>query len=83
MKLDQLCLDTLVIVAEKDRDRVGILNELEKHRGRSLSSALFYTTLTRLENKGLLSRYMGRSPGLSGGAIDFYSITENGRKVLR
>lgn len=57
-----------------------VRDELEARTGRSVSQGAVYTTLVRLEKKGLLSSRMSDPTPVRGGkARRFFRITEGGR----
>jgi DNA-binding PadR family transcriptional regulator len=62
---------------------VTIRHEIENQTGRTVSRGAVYTTLDRLENKGLLKSWMGDpQPEPSGKAKRFYSVEPEGIEAL-
>lgn len=62
---------------------VTIQAEIESCAGRKTTPGALYTTLDRLENKGLLCSRCGEStPARGGRAKRFYSVTTEGRHRL-
>jgi len=62
---------------------VTIRREIERQTGRAVSRGAVYTTLDRLENKGLLHSWMGEpQPAPSGKAKRFYSVEPEGIEAL-
>ncbi len=60
-----------------------IRGEIEECTGREVSRGAVYTTLDRLENKGLLSSWMGEPrPVRSGKARRFYTVEPEGIDAL-
>ena len=63
---------------------VPIVDEIEKRTGRSVSRAAVYVTLRRLEDKGLLSSWLGEStPERGGKARRHVKLEAEGARVLR
>lgn len=62
---------------------LGIKDELESTAGRSPSSGALYTTLDRLERKGLLESYAGDASSERGGRPRRYvKLTPAGQEML-
>jgi DNA-binding PadR family transcriptional regulator len=62
---------------------LAIREELESVAGRSPSSGSLYTTLDRMERKGLLESYAGEASGERGGrARRYVRVTPAGRALL-
>jgi PadR family transcriptional regulator PadR len=62
---------------------VTIQSEIEACAGRKTTPGALYTTLDRLEHKGLLGSRCGEStPARGGRAKRFYSVTTEGRHRL-
>jgi DNA-binding PadR family transcriptional regulator len=67
----------------KDAYGLAIKDELESVAGRSPSSGALYTTLDRMEKKGLLGSYAGESSSERGGRPRRYvELTPTGRELL-
>ena len=63
---------------------VPIVDEIERRTGRSVSRAAVYVTLRRLEEKGLLSSWLGEStPERGGKARRHVKIEAEGARALR
>ena len=63
---------------------VPVRREIERRTGRDVSRGAAYTTLDRLEGKGLLSSWLGEpTPERSGKAKRFYRVERAGIKALR
>lgn len=63
---------------------VPIRREIEKRTGRDVSRGAVYTTLDRLESKGLLGSRLGDpSPARSGKAKRFYRVERAGIRALK
>ena len=63
---------------------VPIRREIEKRTSRAVSRGAVYTTLDRLESKGLLGSWLGEpTPERSGKAKRFYRVEKDGIKALR
>ena len=63
---------------------VPIVDEIERRTGRAVARAAVYITLRRLEEKGLVSSWMGDPTEERGGkARRFVSVTPAGRQALR
>jgi PadR family transcriptional regulator, regulatory protein PadR len=62
---------------------VSIRKEIRLRIGRNVSPGALYTTLDRLENKGLLLSEMGDPTTQRGGrAKRFYTVTSKGKKCI-
>lgn len=67
-----------------DASGVGIARELEETAGRSVSRGALYTTLDRLEEKGLVRWKLGKgSVERAGLPLRTYTVTSSGLAVLR
>ncbi|WP_024285306.1 PadR family transcriptional regulator [Cellulomonas sp. KRMCY2] len=78
-------LDVLVAVARHDGDAYGLLvrKEVSSARGRELSVGAAYTTLSRLETKGLLTSHCTDPLPVRGGrSRREYRLTTAGRELL-
>jgi PadR family transcriptional regulator PadR len=76
----------LLAVLQLDDDAYGlnILRELRDRAGRKASPGALYTTLDRLEGKGVVvSRFADPAPGRGGKPKRFMTVTEKGRSALR
>jgi DNA-binding PadR family transcriptional regulator len=63
---------------------VPVRREIEKRVGRKVSRGAVYTTLDRLEGKGLLSSWLGEpTPERSGKAKRFYRVERAGIRALK
>jgi DNA-binding PadR family transcriptional regulator len=63
---------------------VPIVDEIERRTGRSVSRAAVYVTLRRLEEKGLLSSWLGDStPERGGKARRHVKLEAEGARALR
>lgn len=63
---------------------VPIRSEIERSGDRSVSRGALYTTLERLESKGLVRSRLGESrPERGGRARRYYSVTATGVEALR
>jgi PadR family transcriptional regulator PadR len=63
---------------------VAIKNEIESRLGRRVSMGALHTGLYRLEEKGLLSSYLGESTKKRGGKPKrFYQVTNLGQNELK
>lgn len=81
-EFEQLVL-LAVLRLEEAAYAVTIRREIEKQTGRAVSRGAVYTTLDRLENKGLLHSRMGEpQPTPSGKAKRFYSVEPEGIEAL-
>ena len=62
---------------------VPIRDEIRQHTDRHVAAGALYTTLSRLEAKGLVSSQLGQPTAERGGrAKRFYAVTTAGRKAL-
>lgn len=78
-------LEVLLAVARNDGEAYGLLvrQEVSEARGRELSVGAIYTTLARLEDKGLVaSRTTGPLPVRGGRSRREYHLTATAREVL-
>jgi len=63
---------------------VTIRQTVEKQVGRAVARGALYTTLARLEDKGLLRSNLGEATPVRGGrAKRYYEVTPAGRAALR
>ncbi len=80
-------LELLVLLAilrtAPDAYGVTIAAEIEQRANRSISLAAIHTTLSRLENKGLVRSRMGEPTPVRGGrAKRFFDLTALGRREV-
>lgn len=69
---------------EGDAYGAGVRDELEARTGRSVAHGAVYTTLMRLEKKGLVrSRMSDPTPVRGGKAKRFFAITEAGMQGVQ
>ena len=62
---------------------VSIREEIEERTGREVSSGAIYTTLGRLEDRGLVTSRVGDpTPGRAGRPRKYYSLEPAGAKAL-
>ena len=62
---------------------VAIRDVIEEQTGRTVSSGAIYTTLSRLEDRGLVSSTSGSTaPGKMGRPRKYYALTETGARSL-
>ena len=88
---EELLLGTLEQIVLLAAMRLGdqaygmtIRDEIEKRTGRAVSFGTVYVTLQRLENKGLVSSWIGEPTAERGGrAKRFFQVTADGRQALR
>ncbi|MEP6691952.1 MAG: helix-turn-helix transcriptional regulator [Gemmatimonadaceae bacterium] len=82
-EFEQLVLLALVRLGD-DAYGVTVRRELEKRAARSVSLATVYTTLARLEAKGLVDTRVGEpTPQRGGRRKKHYVIVPAGRRALR
>jgi PadR family transcriptional regulator PadR len=82
-ELEQLLLLALMRLGEGAYG-VSVQRELEERTGRSPTYATVYTTLARLEAKGLVESSVGEpTPERGGRAKKHFSVTGSGRAALR
>ncbi|MPY89099.1 MAG: PadR family transcriptional regulator [Luteitalea sp.] len=63
---------------------VPIVDEIQRRTGRTVAPAAVYVTLRRLEQKGLLSSWMGDpTPERGGKARRYVKVTRAGLRSLR
>jgi DNA-binding PadR family transcriptional regulator len=88
---EELLLGTLeqivLLAAMRLGDRaygMTIRDEIEKRTRRAVSFGAVYVTLQRLEDKGLVSSWIGEPTAERGGrAKRFFQVTANGREAVR
>ncbi len=62
---------------------VSIKEFIEERTGRTISIGTLHSTITRLEEKGFLTSYMGEPTAERGGRRKrFYELTKSGKVVL-
>ena len=80
--LEMLVLVALIRLAPNAYG-VAVREEIERRAGRSLSIGALYTTLSRLEEKGLVTSHLGEATAERGGrAKKFYQVTAAGQSHL-
>src|SRR4051812_6494379 len=81
--LEQLVLIALVRLGD-DAYGVAVHEDITKRTGRSMTYATVYTTLSRLEQKGLVRMRTGDpTPERGGRRKNFYLINAAGRRALQ
>lgn len=81
-ELEELVLLTISALGSEAYG-VSIQQELEVRCNRSISIGALHSTITRLEEKGLLKSWMGGATAERGGRSKrFYEITAAGKKAL-
>ena len=82
-EFEQIILLAILHLGE-DVYGVPIVDEIARRTGREVAPAAVYVTLRRLEEKGLLSSWMGESTAERGGkARRYVTVTRAGRESLR
>jgi len=88
-EFEELVLLTIANLA-KDAYGVAILNDISERANRKLSIGALHSTLTRLEEKGYISSYLGEPTNERGGRRKrFFELTDsavtelNNMKALR
>ena len=82
-EFEQMVLLAILHVGE-DVYGVPIVDEIARRTGREVAPAAVYVTLRRLEEKGLVSSWMGESTAERGGkARRYVRVTRAGRESLR
>ncbi len=82
-EFEQLVLLAILRVGDEAYG-MSIREELERRTGREVSYGAVYTTLDRLERKGLVSHRMGEStPERGGRARKHFRVEPAGRTALR
>jgi PadR family transcriptional regulator PadR len=81
-------LEQLVVLgvmhAGKDAYGVPVHDEIQRRAGRDLTLGTIYKTLTRLEDKGLVSSRIGEpTPERGGRRTRCYAVTPAGRRELQ
>jgi DNA-binding PadR family transcriptional regulator len=81
-ELEELVLLTVGILY-KDAYGVAVMDEIERQTGRSLNISAVHTTLTRLEEKGLVNSKMGDPTNERGGRRKrLFILTAAGKRAL-
>lgn len=81
-EFEQIVILAILRLADKAYG-VSIRNEIRDRTGREVASGALYTTLERLETKGLLtSRFGDPTPQRGGRAKKFYTTTSTGLKAV-
>jgi DNA-binding PadR family transcriptional regulator len=81
-------LEQIVLLAAMrlgdDAYGMTIRDEIERRTGRAVSFGAVYVTLQRLEDKGLVSSWVGEPTAERGGrAKRFFQVTADGRQAVR
>lgn len=72
-----------VLRLEEEAYGVAIRDAIAEHTGRSVSSGAIYTTLSRLEDRGLVVSSLGSmEPGQMGRPRKYYALTTEGARSL-
>ena len=81
-ELEQVVLLAVLRVG-KDAYGVPVHDEIQRRGGRDLTLGTIYKTLTRLEDKGLVSSHIGEPTAQRGGRrTRCYSVTNAGKRSL-
>ena len=81
-ELEELVLLTIATLGEEAYG-VSIQQDLEIRCNRSISIGALHSTITRLEEKGLLKSWLGGATQERGGRSKrFYEITQAGKKAV-
>jgi PadR family transcriptional regulator, regulatory protein PadR len=82
-ELEQLVLLALLRLGDKAYG-VAVQREIAARAKRALSFATIYTTLNRLEGKGLVATRLGEAtPERGGRRKTYYSVSADGREAVR
>ena len=82
-ELEQVVLLGILRLGE-DAYGVPILREIERQTGRELTLASVYKTLSRLEEKGLVTSRIGDpTPTRGGRRKTYYAVSAQGQRTLR
>jgi len=82
-EFEQMVLLAILHLGE-DVYGVPIVDEIARRTGREVAPAAVYVTLRRLEEKGMLTSWLGDSTGERGGkARRYVSVTRSGLESLR
>lgn len=83
-EFEQLVLLAILQLAEGEVYAVPIVDEIERRTGRPASRSAVYVTLRRLEDKGLVSSWLGSSTAERGGKPRrCVNVEPAGRRALR
>lgn len=81
-EFEELVLLTIANLA-KDAYGVAILNDISERANRKLSIGALHSTLTRLEEKGYISSYLGEPTNERGGRRKrYFEITDSAKAEL-
>lgn len=81
-EFEEIVLLTVAVLGERAYG-VSITNELDEQSGRSVSLSAVHAALQRLEEKGMLSSYMGEATAERGGRRKrLFSVTTQGSQTL-
>ena len=81
---EQILLLAILRLEEQGAYGVSIRDEIAAHTRRSPTPGAIYTTLERLQGKGLVKSEAGEATAERGGrAKRYYSVTKLGRETLR
>ncbi|MEO7362166.1 MAG: PadR family transcriptional regulator [Gemmatimonadaceae bacterium] len=82
-ELEQLVLFALLRLGD-DAYGVTVHQEILERTGRTMSFATIYTTLSRLESKGMVDSFVGDpTPERGGRAKKHFAMTSNGKLALQ
>lgn len=82
-EFEQMVLLAVLRLGEKAYG-LAVSDELQEVAGRAPSSGALYTTLDRLERKGLIASHEGEAPSERGGrARRYLTVTADGMEALR
>jgi len=82
-ELEQLVLFALLRLGD-DAYGVTVHQEILERTGRTMSFATIYTTLSRLESKGMVDSFVGDpTPERGGRAKKHFAISSNGKHALQ
>ena len=72
-----------VLRLDEEAYGVAIRDVIEEQTGRTVSSGAVYTTLSRMEDRGLVRSTSGSTvPGQMGRPRKYYALTETGARAL-
>ena len=82
-ELEQLVLLALLRLGHQAYG-VAVQREIAARTGRTLSFATIYTTLGRLESKGLIAARLGEATAERGGRRKtYYTVSKDGRQAVK